>query len=138
MECKSHAFAVALALSLLGDFIFSNKIIKKFMLCACDILFTSYSCLIKSSLVRLSSALVMASEFTGNSILPDIKKKAKGYLRQHCSIEWMMCFRMGKVPRSGEGDTEHLIEGIYFNPHTMSEPQKNKGKVPYISQQTQK
>ena len=37
------------------------------------ILFTSYSRLIKSSLVRLNSALVTASEFTGKSILPDIK-----------------------------------------------------------------
>lgn len=39
------------------------------------ILFTSYSRLIKSSLVRLNSALVTASEFTGKSILPDIKKQ---------------------------------------------------------------
>lgn len=125
-------FCGCLGTAWVGDFIFSNRNTKKFMLCARDILFTSYSCLIKSSLVRLSSALVMASEFTGNSILPDIKRKAKGYLRQHCSIEWMMCFWMGKVPRSGEGDTEHLIEGIYFNPDTLSELQKNNRKLYHI------
>ena len=38
-------------------------------------LVTSYSRLIKSSLVRLSSALVTASEFTGKSILP-VKTKS--------------------------------------------------------------
>lgn len=42
------------------------------------ILFTSYSRLIKSSLVRLNSALVTASEFTGKSILPD-RKTQKWY-----------------------------------------------------------
>jgi len=36
---------------------------------------TSYSRLIKSILVLLSSALVTASEFTGKSMLPDMKKE---------------------------------------------------------------
>lgn len=39
---------------------------------------------------------------------------------------------MGKVPRSGEGDTEHLIEGIYFNPDILSELQKNNRKLYHI------
>lgn len=49
-------------------------------------LFTSYSRLIKSSLVRLSSALVTASEFTGKSILPDIKTQNTKHLLLNITI----------------------------------------------------